>query len=207
MRLIRVTGTALIVTAALAAPALGGVDIADLSVTKVDSPDPVAAGTNITYTITALNAGPQDADFVGVLDAIPAATTFVSATAPAGWNVTTPPVGGTGNVFMSIPTLTVAAGAQVFTLVVQIDAVMPNGTVITNNVNVTSETFDDDQTNNAATATTTVGVPPPTPAASLADAATQQPGSGNPLAILGFAMLLVATLSASAVMAVRRVRS
>ncbi len=142
-----------------------------------------------------------------VIDAIPTGTTFVSFTAPAGWTATTPPVGGTGQVDVSNTLLTVAAGAQVFTLVVQIAPATPNGTVITNTATVTSETFDGEQTNNAATATTTVGVPPPTPAASLADAATPQPVSSNPLAFLGFAMLLVSMLSASAVLSVRRVRS
>jgi uncharacterized repeat protein (TIGR01451 family) len=35
---------------------------ADLSITKTDSPDPVTAGTNLTYTITANNAGPDPAN-------------------------------------------------------------------------------------------------------------------------------------------------
>jgi hypothetical protein len=34
---------------------------ADLSVSKVDSPDPVVAGSNITYTISVTSAGPDAA--------------------------------------------------------------------------------------------------------------------------------------------------
>ncbi len=141
------------------------------------------------------------------IDAIPAGTTFVSCHGSGWLDRHHAARRGHREGDVSIPTLTVAAGAQVFTLVVQIAPATPNGTVITNTATVTSETFDDDQTNNAATATTTVGVPPPTPAASLADAATPQPVSSNPLAILGFRRCCSSlALSASAVLAVRRVR-
>src|SRR5947208_15094271 len=34
---------------------------ANLSISKADSPDPVTAGNNLTYTITVDNAGPSDA--------------------------------------------------------------------------------------------------------------------------------------------------
>ena len=63
MRLIRVTGAALLLTAVLAGPVLAGAPVvADLSVVKTDSPDPVAAGSNITYTITVQNLGPGDCE-------------------------------------------------------------------------------------------------------------------------------------------------
>src|SRR5581483_3972249 len=52
---------------------VGGVD---LSVTKTDSPDPVAAGANLTYTITLTNGGGDDAFFVNLTDTIPTNTTF-----------------------------------------------------------------------------------------------------------------------------------
>src|SRR4030095_8417057 len=74
--------------------------IANLKVTKTDSPDPVTAGNNLTYTINFANNGPSDAQTVTVTDAVPANATFVSAvvTTGTGWSTSTPAVGGTGNV-------------------------------------------------------------------------------------------------------------
>ena len=43
------------------------------SVTKTDSPDPVIAGTSLTYTITVTNGGPSDAQGVTLDDACPRA--------------------------------------------------------------------------------------------------------------------------------------
>ncbi|HEX8288380.1 MAG TPA: DUF11 domain-containing protein, partial [Pyrinomonadaceae bacterium] len=49
---------------------------ADLSITKTDSPDPVTAGNQITYTVTVTNNGPSVASNVSLTDSIPAGTTF-----------------------------------------------------------------------------------------------------------------------------------
>ena len=57
---------------------------ADLAVLKSDSPDPVVAGTLLTYTLTLTNAGPDDATGVTVIDTMPAGVTFVSATTADG---------------------------------------------------------------------------------------------------------------------------
>jgi uncharacterized repeat protein (TIGR01451 family) len=54
----------------------------DLSVTKVDSADPVVKGTNFTYTITVRNlgaGGTADATNVTVVDTLPSQVKFVSA--------------------------------------------------------------------------------------------------------------------------------
>src|SRR5687767_1437081 len=53
---------------------------ADLSITKTDSPDPVATGGTLAYTINVTNSGPDDASAVKVVDTLPAGVTFVSAT-------------------------------------------------------------------------------------------------------------------------------
>lgn len=53
---------------------------ADLSITKTDSPDPVAVGGTLTYTLTVENLGPNNATGVTVTDTLPSSVTFVSAT-------------------------------------------------------------------------------------------------------------------------------
>ena len=70
----------------------------DLALTMSDAPDPLQAGANITYTISVQNLGPNAAANVTLTDAVPANTTFVSFSAPAGWSVSAPAVGGTGTV-------------------------------------------------------------------------------------------------------------
>src|SRR5262245_21644273 len=129
--------------------------VADLAVSKVDTPDPVAAGANITYTIGVTNNGPDPATTPTLSDTTPASTTFVSVSANAGWSCpTTPPVGGIGAVACSGPTLANGASATV-TLTVNVNAATPIGTVITNSATASSP---DDASvgNNTATATTTV---------------------------------------------------
>ena len=57
-------------------------DVADLSVTLVDSADPVMVGDNFDYDLTVTNAGPEAATGVVATLALPAESAFVSA--PAG---------------------------------------------------------------------------------------------------------------------------
>lgn len=59
-------------------------DLADLSVSKTDSPDPVFAGATLTYSIEVANLGPQGATGVMVTDRLPKQTSFVSAAASSG---------------------------------------------------------------------------------------------------------------------------
>ena len=59
-------------------------DIADLSLTKADSPDPVTVDTTLTYTIGVANLGPQGATDVTVTDRLPSHSRFVSASASSG---------------------------------------------------------------------------------------------------------------------------
>ena len=135
---------------------------ADLSATKADSPDPVAAGANLTYTLTIANAGPSDDQSVSVSDPIPANTTFVSLAQNDGptFTCSTPAVNGTGTVTCSIATLPAGMSAT-FTLIVKVDATTADGTVLSNTVTVTSSTADPVPGNNSATATTTVQSVPP----------------------------------------------
>jgi uncharacterized repeat protein (TIGR01451 family) len=131
-----------------------GAPVAEVSLTKVDAPDPVAPGANVTYTITVTNAGPSDGTGGMLSDTVPAGTTFVSLTAPAGWSCATPSVGGTGAVTCSMSNFGV--GSEVFTLVVAVDPSAADGTVITNTATFTATSTDPAPGNESATATTTV---------------------------------------------------
>ncbi len=148
---VALVGLGLLFTATPAAADPG----ADLSVTKTDSPDPVVATGNVTYSITVANAGPDAATDVALSDTTPTGTTFVSLTAPVGWTCATPAVGGTGSVSCTNPSVA-AAASHAFTLVVNVDAGTVDGTVISNTASVTTTTADPLSTNDTATATTTV---------------------------------------------------
>lgn len=65
-----------------AQPAPG--DVADLAVTKTDSPDPVELGGTLTYSIQVVNLGPQKATDVVVTDRLPNRTDLISATPESG---------------------------------------------------------------------------------------------------------------------------
>ncbi len=56
----------------------------DLAITKSDSPDPVLAGSNVTYTLNVVNKGQVTATGVVVTDDLPSEVAFVSATASQG---------------------------------------------------------------------------------------------------------------------------
>lgn len=71
---------------------------ADLQITKTASNANPTIGTNVTFTITALNNGPADATAVSVNDALPAGYTIVSASTSAGtWTAPTWTIGNLVN--------------------------------------------------------------------------------------------------------------
>src|SRR5512136_2791028 len=71
----------LLLVLALAVPASAGTL---LTLTKTDSPDPVAAGGQVTYTVNFANIGTTAATNVRLRDPIPTNTTFSSATCTVG---------------------------------------------------------------------------------------------------------------------------
>ncbi|HEX7192118.1 MAG TPA: hypothetical protein VF381_11175 [Thermoanaerobaculia bacterium] len=124
---------------------------ADLSVTKSDAPDPVIAGSNITYTITVTNPGPSTAASVTLSDTIPALTSFVSLVPAAGWSCS-----GTSTISCSIASM--PAGSASFQLTVKTSP-SAAGTTVSNTATVSSPS-DTNNANNSATATTTVNILP-----------------------------------------------
>lgn len=134
---------------------------ADLSISKNDPLDTVAAGGTITYAITVNNAGPSNAPNTILTDAVPANTTFVSMTQTGGptFTINRPAAGGTGNVTATNSSFPAGATAT-FSLVVRVNS-EPGGTSITNTATVaTTAGTDTNSANNSATETTSVVVPP-----------------------------------------------
>ena len=130
---------------------------ADLSITMTDSPDPVPAGSNLSYQIGIVNAGPATAQNVVLNDVLPTGPTFVSATFTGGavlGTCTTPAVGATGGTFnCTYPTLTNGQSSN-YNIIVAV----PSGSTgsISNTATVTSATNDPAPANNSATASTAV---------------------------------------------------
>ncbi len=133
---------------------------ADLGVTDSGSPNPVAAGGNITYTQVVTNSGPSAADNATFVAPIPANTTLVSITPPAGWSCITPGTGGTGNVVCTDVNMA-GLTAGTFTLVVKVNSGTTNGTVIADSVSVSSSVADPNSANNTAMVSTLVGTTGP----------------------------------------------
>ncbi len=144
----------------------------DLSMTNAASPNPVAAGANITYTQTITNTGPSDATSVSFSETNPANTTFVSLVTPAGWACTSP--GATGTIVCTASDM--PPGTAVFTLIVNVNAGTVNGTVISNTVRASSAISDPNGANNSATANTIVG------STAQADLSVSNVASPNPVA-------------------------
>jgi uncharacterized repeat protein (TIGR01451 family) len=127
---------------------------ADLAVSKVDTPDPVSTGGDITWTITVTNNGPGTATNVTVNDLLPNGTTFVSCAASLG-SCSGPNVGQNGPVAVTGIGNLGPLGGVTITLVANVTA--GPGTIISNTATATSGTADPVPGNNSGTASTTVG--------------------------------------------------
>ena len=144
----------------LALPSSAMASIADLSIDASDSPDPVALGSDLTYTYVVTNNGPDSAGSLPFNTLTPGATTFQSFAAPAGWSIANVPgPGGTGSVQATSPSLG-HGGIALITFVVKTSA---PGT-LANTATVTSPT-DLAPANNSVTTLTTVSGAPVAPAA------------------------------------------
>ncbi len=135
---------------------------ADLQLTQTAAPAVVNRGSNITYTETVTNHGPNAATTPVVYQQTPPNTTFVSLTKPNNnWTCTTPAVGATGQVICTLTggAGTLANGATAnFTFVVAVNGTTVAGTTIVNSANATSETADSNGANNATVTSTLVEI-------------------------------------------------
>jgi hypothetical protein len=118
----------------------------DLAVTMTGAPDPVVARSNLTYSVTVTNSGPDKAARVVLTDLLPTGVTFVLATSSEG-NCTQ--IAGTVTCSLG----TVSNGA-VATATIVVQPAMEG--ILTNTVTATSSGTDSNLTNNVATTITTV---------------------------------------------------
>jgi uncharacterized repeat protein (TIGR01451 family) len=148
---------ALIVSALTGASMAAKAGTADLAISKADSPDPVAIGSALTYTIGVQNLGPESAGKVTVTDQLPKGVDFVSATPSAGKcarkgrkiSCDLGPLSAAAVSYSPPPTVTLV--------------VIPRlAGVISNTATVKGDLKDPVAANNKATATTTVIGPPAT---------------------------------------------
>jgi uncharacterized repeat protein (TIGR01451 family) len=135
---------------------------ADVGVAVSAAPNSVAAGGEATFTITLTNAGPDAASHTALATVVPAGTEFVSMTAPAGWTVNAPAIGGTGAIGASIASLA-AGNHAVFTLVVRVDPNAAGGATVALSSRVSTNAADTNPGNQSASASTTVAYAAPTP--------------------------------------------
>lgn len=130
----------------------------DISVASSDSPDPVIAGNQLTFTQSVTNNSTIVPAYGVVLtQTTPPGTTFVSMTPPAGWSCTTPSVGGTGTVTCTkTDPLAPSAGSGNFTFVVLTSPTLANGSTITQPVSTSTTSPEPVTANNSTSTTTTV---------------------------------------------------
>jgi uncharacterized repeat protein (TIGR01451 family) len=122
---------------------------ANLAVTKSDSPDPVAKGGTLTYTILVRDLGPGDAFNTSVEDKLPGGLNFLSAGATGGGSCSV--VGKTVTCDLG----TIAADAQK-TVTIKTKVTKASGS-IDNTASAQSTILDPVDANNSDTERTTVG--------------------------------------------------
>lgn len=128
---------------------------ANVGITKSDSPDPVLAGANLTYSLTITNAGPSWARDVVVTDTLPAQVSFVSAAVGGGAGVCSALAGSPTVVQCTLGDVA-DGGVREITIQTAVSSSVANGTAIANTASVGSSTPDPDAANNSDSEATTV---------------------------------------------------
>jgi uncharacterized repeat protein (TIGR01451 family) len=119
----------------------------DLAVSKADTPDPVAAGETLTYTIVITNYGPSDASGITVTDTLPIGTIYNGASG-SGWVCNY----NDGVVTCTTSPLPVGAAPDIL---ISVTAPLTGGLIV-NSATVGATTSDPDATNNVTTTGTLV---------------------------------------------------
>ncbi|HEY0377664.1 MAG TPA: Ig-like domain repeat protein [Pyrinomonadaceae bacterium] len=130
---------------------LPAIKFVDLATSMTNTPDPVFAGQNTSYTLVLKNINTTfSATGVTLTDTLPASATFVSAATSQG-GLVTPPVGSTGTVTANLGSIAPNANA---TVTITVKSTVAG--VITDSVTATSNESDSNTANNSASAATTV---------------------------------------------------
>ncbi|MGW6389208.1 DUF7927 domain-containing protein [Streptomyces sp. NPDC055103] len=125
---------------------------ADLATSIAASPEPVAVGGTLTYTVRVHNYGPTSAENVVLTDQLPSSVRYHSAN-PSTGHCDTPPTGTTDTVSCSFGTLP-RGGAATVTIAVKVR--YASGGSVTNLVSATGDTPGPRPGNNTAVITTPV---------------------------------------------------
>jgi len=131
----------------------------DLSVSISDSPDPIIAGNNITYTQSVTNNSTVvPAQNVTLTQTTPPGTTFVSMTPPAGWTCgTLPAVGGAGSIICTkTDPLAPSTSSGNFVLVVATSPSLADGGIIAQPVSASTSNHESNLVDNSASVDTAV---------------------------------------------------
>lgn len=148
---------------------------ADLAVTSSATPNPVVAGSSITFSQSITNNGPAASLVDTYSFPIPANTKFASMTTPTGWTCSNPGVGNTGTVTCTRASF--ASGTvSPFNIVVTVNSGTANGTTITGTSTIASTgTTDPISSNNTVSAAVVVASP------SQADVSIVKTGTPDPV--------------------------
>jgi len=144
---------------------------ADVGVAK-SGPDTAAANSDVAYSVTVFNFGPDTAADVTITDPIPAGMTFVSASQVSGpaFSCSTP--GGTITCTLAMMP---AGSSAAFTFTLHIPAGTPDGVAFTNIASVSTSSFDPNTENDSSAAVTST---PPPPAADISVTKNGPSGAG-----------------------------
>jgi virginiamycin B lyase len=127
---------------------------ADLSITDPATSGTVASGTQLAYTVTINNAGPDAAIGVTVNASVPVGATFASISGLGGpGSFSTPSIGSRGSVIASYTSIQSGASVK-FSFVVNVLAA--SGATLASTATVMSQVPDPNSANNTATATALV---------------------------------------------------
>ena len=138
---------------------------ADTGLTMTDTPDPIPLGQNLTYSLTATNAGPDGATGVTIVHQLVAGASFVSASSGCNFDTIS------SRVTCSLGNLA-PSGSAVATVTVRVE----QAGSLSNTATISSNENDPQPANNSATATTQVQ-----DVAGTSDVAVVQTASANPI--------------------------